>query len=156
TTATRDGRLEVDFFDITGAPIKELPKEPMADYTDLTKALRQSMGRLRSRPLAGVVLISDGADTSGRPGFQDWEDTGVAIPTVGFPREVELALAVREPQAERRVIVHNETVVQVPVSKKGKPALEATVTLRRGREVLATKKVKLPAGDVEQVVSLTM
>jgi hypothetical protein len=154
TAGTRDGRLAVDFFDITGAPIKELPKEPTADYTDLTRALRQALGRLRARPLAGVVLISDGADTSGRPGFLDWEDTGVAIHTVGFPREVELDLAVREPQAERRVIVHNETIVQVPVSKKGQPALEATVTLRRGLDVLATKKVKLPAGDVEQVVSL--
>ncbi len=154
--AARGGaRLQVDFFDITGTPIKELPREPAHDYTDLTKALRQTMSRLRSRPVAGVVLISDGADTSCRSSFQDWEDTGVAIHTIGFPRSVELDLAVREPQAERRVIVHNETIVQVPVSKKGAPALEATVTLRRGREELATKKVKLPAGDVEQVVSLS-
>ncbi len=151
---TGEGRLQVDTFDITGTPVKELPKEPVHDYTDLTRALRQAMGRLRSRPLAGVVLISDGADTSGRPGFQDWEDTGVAIHTVGFPRAVELDLAVREPQAQRRVIVHNETIVQVPVAKKGQPALEATVSLRRGREVLASKKVKLGGGDVEQVVSL--
>src|SRR5262249_1617498 len=80
---------------------------------------------------------------------------GVAIHTVGFPRSVELDLAVREPQAERRVIVHNETIVAVPVSKKGQPAALATVSLRRGREVVAMKKVQLPAGDVEQVVSLS-
>jgi hypothetical protein len=152
--SNKDGRLEVDFFDVTGAPIKELPKEPNADYTDLTRALRQALNRMRSRPLAGVVLISDGADNSGRPNFLDWEDTGVAIQTVGFSRAVELDLAVREPQAEKRVIVQNETMVQVPVSKKGQPAVDATVTLRRGREVLASKEVKLPAGDVEQVVSL--
>src|SRR5206468_1972549 len=59
-----------------------------------------------------------------------------------------------QPQAERRVIVHNETIVQVPVSKKGKPAVEATVALKRGREVLVTKKVKLPEGKTVQVVSL--
>src|SRR4051794_40622005 len=152
---SKDGRLEVDFFDVTGAPIKELPKEPLTDYTDLTRSLRQTLNRMRSRPLAGVVLISDGADNSGRPNFLDWEDTGVAIQTVGFSRAVELDLAVREPQAEKRVIVQNETMVQVPVSKKGQAAVEATVTLRRGREVLATKDVKLPAGDVEQVISLS-
>jgi hypothetical protein len=152
---TKDGRLEVDYFDVTGAPIKELPKEPTAEYTDLTRALRQSTSRMRSRPLAGVVLISDGADNSGRPGFNDWEDTGVAIQTIGFARAVEMDLAVREPQAEKRVIVQNETLVQVPVSKKGQPAVEATVTLRRGREVLATKAVQLAGGDVEQVVSLS-
>jgi hypothetical protein len=155
---TGDGRLEIDLFDVTGAPIAELPREPTTDYTDLTRALRQSMGRMRSRPLAGVVLISDGADNSGRPNFVDWEDTGVAVHTVGFAHAVEFDLAVREPQAEKRVIVQNEVVVQVPVAKKGKAAVDATVTLRRGREVLATKEVKFPEGDrdeTEEVVSLT-
>jgi hypothetical protein len=148
------GRLVVDVFDINGATLKEIPKEPAADFTDLTRALRQTMTRLRARPLAAVVLISDGVDNTGRPGFLDWEDTGVAIHTIGFPRSTELDLAVREPQAQRRVIVHNETIVAVPVVKRGQAATEATVSLRRGPEVLASKKVKLPSGDVEQVVSL--
>ena len=100
------------------------------------------------------MLISDGVDNTGRPSFLDWEDTGIAIHTIGFPRSVDLDLAVREPQAQRRVIVHNETTVAVPVVKKGQTAVEATVTLKRGREVLASKKVKLPSGDIEQVVSL--
>ncbi len=148
-------RLEVDLFDITGAPMKDIPKEPSADFTDLTRALRQTMTRLRARPLAAVVLISDGVDNTGRPGFKDWEDTGVAIHAIGFPRPADLDLAVREPQAQRRVIVHNETIVAVPVVKRGQSPIEATVQLRRGREVLNSKKVKLPAGDVEELVSLS-
>jgi uncharacterized membrane protein len=155
TAKSGEARLVVDVFDITGAPIKEIPKEPTGDFTDITRALRQTMTRLRARPLAGVVLISDGVDNTGRPGFQDWEDTGVAIHTIGFPRSVDFDLGVREPQAQRRVIVHNDTTVAVPVVKRGQNATEATVTLKRGREVLVTKKVKLPAGDVEQLVSLT-
>jgi hypothetical protein len=154
TERTGGARLEVDFFDITGAPLKEMPKEPTADFTDLTRALRQTTARLRARPLAAVVLISDGVDNTGRPGFLDWEDTGVAIHTIGFPRSSDLDLAVREPQAQRRVIVHNETTVAVPVIKRGQTPIEATVQLCRGREVLTSKKVTLPAGDVEQVVNL--
>src|SRR5438552_6893553 len=80
----RETRLEVDFFDITGAPIKELPGEPTAGYTDLTQALRRTMARMRGRPLAAVVLLSDGADTSGAPSFQLWEDSRVPIHTAGF------------------------------------------------------------------------
>jgi hypothetical protein len=152
--AAKGVRMEVDLFDITGAPLKEIPKEPTVDVTDLTRALRQTMTRLRAKPLAGVVLVSDGVDNTGRPGFQDWEDTGVAVYAVGFPRSASFDLAVREPQAQRRVIVHNETTVAVPVVKRGQAATEATVVLKRGREVLASKKVKLPAGDAEQLVSL--
>jgi uncharacterized membrane protein len=150
-------RLNVEFFDITGNRFGEnkLPAEPTADATDLTRALRQTMTRLRSKPLAAVVLISDGVDNSGRPNFLDWEETSVPIHTVGFPRSVTLDLAVREPQVPRRVLVHNELRVEVPVAKVGGPATEATVTLRRGRDELATKKVKLPAGDGEQLVALT-
>ncbi len=127
TASTGGARLEVDLFDITGAPMKEIPKEPTADFTDLTRALRQTMTRLRAKPLAAVVLISDGVDNTGRPGFLDWEDTGIAIHTIGFPRAADLDLAVREPQTQRRVIVHNETTVAVPVVKRGQTATEATV-----------------------------
>ncbi|MFO0930924.1 MAG: hypothetical protein U0736_28500 [Gemmataceae bacterium] len=42
----------------------------------------------------------------------------------------------------------------MPVAKKGTALVDATVTLRRGRDVLAAEKVALPAGDVERVVRL--
>src|SRR5262249_10072777 len=97
TSKGSGAKLVVDLFDINGAPLKEVPKEATGDFTDLTRALRQTLTRLRARPLAGVILISDGVDNTGRPGFLDWEDTGVAIHTIGFPRSVEFDLAVREP-----------------------------------------------------------
>jgi hypothetical protein len=148
-------RLAVEVFDITGSPIKDFPAEPTADVTDLTRALRQATTRLRGRPLAGVILISDGVDNTGRPHFLDWEEPAVPIFAVGFPRTAELDLAVRPPQVPRRVLVHNEMRVEVPIAKVGQPPVAATVTLRRGREVLATKRVKLPAGDGEQVAALS-
>jgi hypothetical protein len=152
---TKDGRLEVDLFDIAGAPLKELPKEPKADFTDLTRALRRTLAQSRSRPLAGLILLSDGVDTSGRPNFRDWEESGVAIHAIGFPRGIDFDLAVREPTAQKRVIVGNDMAIEVPVNKRGGAAVEATVSLKRGGEVLATKKVKLGEGDVEEVVKIS-
>jgi hypothetical protein len=148
-------RLAVEFFDINGAPLEKLPKEPNADSTDLTRALRETATHLRAKPVAGIILISDGVDNTGRPNFLDWEDTSVPVHAVGFPRAVDFDLAVRKPEDQPRVMVHNEVTVKVPVLKRGKPASKATVTLRRGREVLASKKVKFPAGDGEQLVSLS-
>jgi hypothetical protein len=154
-------RLAVDLYDLTpnrtARPLTELPKEPTVDATDLTTPLRKALKRRRTRPMAAAILISDGADNSGRPDFRNWEDTGVPIHTIGFPRSVKLDLAVREPQeVPRSVLIHNDLSVGVPVAKVGQPALKATVTLRRGGEVLATKEVDLPAGDVEQLVPLTI
>jgi len=55
-----------------------------------------------------------------------------------------------------RVLVHNEMRVEVPVSKTGKPGTEATVSIKRGKEVLASQKITMAEGDGEQLVPLTL
>lgn len=151
-------RLAVDLFDINGVPLKDgMPEKPTADRTDLGKALTEAARQLRSRPVVGYVVVSDGMDNTGRPNFRDWEDTAVPIHGVGFraPESGDLDLAVRKPQVPERVMVHNELRVEVPVSKTGGAAANATVTLKRGKETLASNKVALKAGNEEQVVVLT-
>ncbi len=152
---TKGPALKVELFDVTGAPLQEVPKEATGDVTDLTRALKRVAARLRSRPVAGIVLISDGVDNTGRPGFADWDDANLPIHTVGFPRSADLDLSVREPQISGPARVHNDLPLDIPVAKVGQPPAEVTVTLRRGKEVLATKVVNLPAGNVEQLVRLT-
>ena len=53
TARSGEARLVVDLFDITGAPLKDVPKAPTADFTDLTRALRQTMTRLRAAAPGG-------------------------------------------------------------------------------------------------------
>jgi hypothetical protein len=155
----REGaRVVVDLFDITGTLLKEgLPEQPAVERTDLGEALRKTALHLRSRPVAGLVLVSDGMDNTGRPNFHDWEDTSLPIHGLGFRagEAVDLDLAVRKPQAPSRVLVHNEMSVEVPVVKTGKPGAEATVSIKRGREVLAAQKITLAEGAAEQRVPLT-
>jgi hypothetical protein len=150
-------RLAVDLFDIKGTQLTgDLPEQPSADSTDLARALSEARRQTRSRPVVGMVLVSDGMDTTTTAGFHDWKDTALPIHGIGFraAEAVDLDLAVRKPQTPARVLVHNEVSIDVPLVKTGRPATEATVSLKRGREVLASEKVKLGEGSREQMVPL--
>ena len=153
-----DRGLVVDVFDINGHPLTEVPTEPKAERTDLARAVSEVLGRSRSKPLAGVVLLSDGADNSGRTDFRDLNDSPVPVFAAGFPQELDatvLDLAVRKPQAPPRVMVNNDVSVDVPVTRTG-PATKAVVSLRRGGEVVASQEIDLPAGPAEQARTVTL
>ena len=148
----------IELFDISGTPLPNgLPEQPQVERTDLGEALRRTTLHPRSRPLAGLVLISDGMDTTGRTNFQDWENTSVPIHGLGFPagEMSDLDLAVGKVQAPGRILVHNELRVEVPVIKTGKLGGAATVVIKRGREMLASQKITLGEGETEQLVPLT-
>src|SRR5262249_20663882 len=94
--------LAVDLFDVNGNPIADVPNTPTAERTDLARAVSEALARSRSKPLAGVVVLSDGADNSGRTDFRDLNDSPVPIFAAGFPLEVDtsvLDLAVKKPQS---------------------------------------------------------
>src|SRR5262249_39376752 len=111
----------------------------------------------RSASLPASWGAGGGLKTPGGPNSLDWKDTSLPTPGRGFRAGETGAvdLAVRKPQAPGRVLVHNEMRVEVPVSKTGKPGAEATVSIKRGREVLASRKITLAEGDGEQLVPLT-
>jgi len=153
-------RVVVDLFDINGEPLpRGLPAEPQVARTDLGRAIGQTLAKLRSQPLAAVVLVSDGMDNTGRQGTLLAEDAPVPIHGLGFrdwETESPYDLAVSRVQAPARVIVNNTVKVTVPVQKTGGPATTATVTVKRGSEVFASQTVTLPAGATEQVVSVNI
>jgi uncharacterized membrane protein len=157
--ATTSGqRMEVDVFDINGQLLAGgPPAQPRVERTDLMRALAETRAQLRSKALAGIVLVSDGMDNTGRQEFHDLADGPVPVHTVGFrpdPQSSRLDLAVRRVQAPERVMIHNEIKVDVLVSKTAGPATRATVTIKRGREVFVNQQVSFGPGDGEQRVSL--
>jgi uncharacterized membrane protein len=150
--------LNVELFDIQGRR-GELPAQPTAESTDLVRAISESAKQMKSRYLTGIILISDGVDTTGRQQFGELVDLNVPVHTVGYapPPESDLMdLALRRPRGPERALVNNEIKVSVPVVKTGGPAVEATVAIKLGGEPVTTKKVSLPAGSSEQTVSLSM
>src|SRR5262249_16008294 len=142
-----DRGLVVDVFDINGNLLPEVPNEPKAERTDLARAVSEVLARSRSKPLAGVIVLTDGPDNSGRPDFRDLDDSPVPAFAAGFPQELDvtiLDLAVKKPQAPQRVMVNNDVSVDVPVTKTG-PATKAVVSLKRGGEVVASQEIDFPA-----------
>lgn len=150
--------LDIDLFDIEGRPLADgTPAAPGGERTDLVRAVTQAVAQLRSRPLAGVALFSDGVDNTGRREFQQLADLPVPIYTVGFQADADAArldLAVMRVDAPERTLVHNEIEVEVVVAKSAGPATDARVTIARGETPFAEETVPLPAGAVEQTVRL--
>lgn len=152
--------LEIDLFDVEGRPLTDGPPDsPRGERTDLVRAVTQAAAQLRSRPLAGVALLSDGVDNTGREEFQQLADLPVPIYAVGFPADADAAgldLAIRGVTAPTESLVHNEVEVEIVVGKSAGPATDARVTIVRGETPFAEETVALSAGAVEQTVRLRM
>lgn len=153
-------RVALDFFDITGQPRQDhLPERAGVERTDLAQAINSAIRQERSRLRTGIVLISDGMDNTGRQEFRDLADAATPIYTVGFRADANAAaldLAVQKVQAPERAMVHNTVPITVVVAKTGGPAMNATLTIKRGAEPHATATVAFPAGDVQQQVNLNL
>jgi len=151
-------QLEVDLFNVNGAPVPtDPPVEPRGERTDLVRAVSQAAARLRSKPLIGLVLVTDGMDNTGRGDLLALADSPAPIYALGFqedPEAARLDLAVESVQAPKRAIVHNDIKVAVLIEKSAGPAVEARVALKRGREEMVAENIPMPEGEAKQVVNL--
>ena len=151
--------LNVELFDIQGKPLKELPAQPLVENTDVARAVTDAAKQMKSRYLTGIILISDGVDTTRRQDFAELADLNVPIHTVGYappPESDTLDFALRRPRGPERAMLNNEIKIDVPVTKSGGPAVEATVSIKLGPESVISKKVSFAAGSSEQNVSLSL
>jgi len=160
--ADRSGpATEVDLFDVNGEPIAggKVPETPAVERTDLARGVTEASAKERSKPLAAVVLISDGMDNTGRADLRELADSPVPIFAVGFRADAGAAgldLALRKVKAPERAMVHNEIKVDVTLAKTGGPAIKANVVIRRNREPIASEAIDFGAGDAEKTVRLSM
>lgn len=151
-------QLEVDVFDIDGELLEQgPPPEPRAERTDLGRALRGAAARLRARPLAALVLISDGVDNTGISQFSELAELPAPIYALGFAPDDQagrLDLALHAVSAPQRMLVDNECEITCEIAKSGGPALAATLAIKRGTEILASQEIDLPEGTTRQPVAL--
>jgi hypothetical protein len=124
--------------------------------TALGDALREVMNRKRGQPLAGIVLVTDGANNSGSQpreiaGALRQEGVPLYVYGVGItsPRDVIVANLF----APDTTFVKDEATVTVRVRSQGLSGQNAELVLRLGSETVATKSIAF-AGDGEQVVPL--
>ncbi len=117
--------------------------------TDLVGALQRVRDELQSVPLAGIVLVSDGADNAGAPlseALLALKARGIPVYTVGlgrarFAKDVEVVRV----ETPRAVLLGASLVATVTLSERGYGGKPARLLVEDEGRVVHTQDVALPA-----------
>jgi uncharacterized membrane protein len=131
----------------------------------LLHGLEQAVGRSNGRPLAGIVLLSDGADNAGLEGDPGKLSASAAerIKSLGVPiNTVNVAaggaftdLTIVDVITDEFAFVHNTISIEVQVEATGISTTTVPVTLRREGDILATQEVVLAGGKPQTITFKT-
>ncbi len=124
--------------------------------TAIGDAVREVLNRKRGQPLAGVLLVTDGANNSGSQpreiaGLMKQEGVPLYIYGVGITRPRDIIVG--NLFAPDVTFVKDEMTVTVRVRAQGLKGQNAEVVLKLGTQQVATKAIAF-AEDGEQVVSM--
>lgn len=157
-------RFQLRFFRTSGAGGRTSDLGGMrfdASRTRLIPALMRAQDELAGAPVAGLVLLSDGADNSttvaGALGLSEQmlalRARGVPVYTVGVGRE-EIArdVEIARIDAPRTVLKDGAMAVDVIVTQRGFAGRKVAVVVEDGGRIVGTKDVTLPR-DGEAVVA---
>src|SRR5258705_2303666 len=130
--------------------------EPQSPVTAPGDAVREVVNRKRGQPLAGVLLVTDGANNTGAQPLESaaalrQESTPIYVYGVGItsPRDIIVANVF----APDVTFVKDEVAVTVRVRSQSLKNETADVVLKLGSDTVAKKTITF-AGDGEQVVPL--
>jgi uncharacterized membrane protein len=154
--------FDTDQLEIAGRPAAPLPSAGTG--TDLMAAL--SAASAGGSPPAGLVVVSDGADTS-RLGQNYRADpaAGVGPVLAGFPAPVN-TVAIGEAGAVKDLaivrvthddygFVHNPFAVEVEIHSEGDLVPEVPVVFKQGDRLLASKTIPLAPGQTSATATLS-
>lgn len=124
--------------------------------SDLAQALIDVREDLEGMPLAGVVVVSDGADngtTSMDDALLALRARRVPVYTVGVGRErFDRDIAIERVQAPQRMLTGAAAVVEADVRVRGIDDTPLSLALEADGRVVATEKIATPArGDLATV-----
>lgn len=124
--------------------------------TDLAGALDATRQDLAGMPLAGVVVVTDGADNSGGDlgsALLALRARRVPVYTVGIGQErFARDVAVERVTAPGTVLVGSTVLLEAAVAVRGAGGENTTLTVEANGRIVATEEVRLPAsGDVARI-----
>jgi len=154
-----DDRFAVRFFRFSSTTDRiEAPAGMAYDgtSTDLVSALDRAREELSSVPLSGLVVLSDGADNSGRSlveALVPLQAASVPVYTVGLGEEsLSPDIQVGRVAAPRSVLQGTSLLIDVIVSQRGFAGRTLPLVVEDETKILAEKEVTLGA-DGEPTVS---
>lgn len=141
-----------------------------APRTDLASALRSAAADLSSLPVAGLVLLTDGADTAAGKeaaaearedaldeALLDLRGRGIRVYPVAVGRSApERDLEIGPPDLPPRLLLGSEVEVRVPVFSRGYGGQTVRVEALDEGRIAASRSVRLERGDSTRVVALTV
>jgi uncharacterized membrane protein len=118
--------------------------DTLKDFTDQTSGL----------PIGGVVLLSDGADNSGgidASTISALRSREIPVHTVGFgPEQVANDVEINDATVATRVMQNSRLSASVTYHQRGFSGHKATLAVRDGDKVLASREITLASdGDVK-------
>lgn len=124
--------------------------------SDVTRALDDAREDLSGLPLAGVVLVSDGADNAGgslEDAILALRARRVPVYTVGVGKErFERDLAIERVNAPARTLAGASSVIEVDLRMRGSGKDAVTLNVEADGRVVATESVHPPQkGDLQSV-----
>ncbi len=138
--------------DITAATVASLGAQtPAGDRSSLAGAVRHVLEARPGRPLAGVVLLSDGADNVEIPGTTLPAELKEKLTRAGVPFHVVPLgaeqgfkdLWISEVHADDFAFVRNPLEVEATIASRGLGDLAVPVTLKKDGRVLAVGQVEV-------------
>jgi uncharacterized membrane protein len=157
--------VEVYGFDPELAPTtaEALAKEPArAGTSDLLSALRSAgAGAQGTKKLAGILLVSDGADNVELAGGAVGRaraalaDLNVPVSTFLVGKEALKDLAVERVKVDDFAFVRNSITVEVEVHGRGFSGQDVPVVLKQEGKVVASKSVRFESSDDVKPVGFT-
>ncbi len=124
--------------------------------TDLATALDVTREDLAGMPLAGVVVVTDGADNGGGDlgsALLALRARRVPVYTVGVGEErFSRDVAVERVTSPRSVLAGSTVLLEAAIGVRGASGEKVTVTAEANGRIVATEEIKLPdGGDIARV-----
>lgn len=123
-------------YDLAASDDPRLPADlgqPTGQRTSIGAALDQALARAAARPLAAVVVLSDGRSVSepSRAAIRRLQSDRVPVHTIPLGSDAAISdLAVRRVEAPRQAFVHDAAPVRVELERLGDSAATASATVR--------------------------
>ncbi|MGR3296027.1 MAG: glutamine amidotransferase [Candidatus Bathyanammoxibius sp.] len=129
--------------------------------TDIAGLLRAINKRYRGKHVSGILLSSDGRDTTGGPEeekLEEVEKVAKELPapvfTFGPPQERYKDIAITELVADSFAFIRNPWNIRVTLRVRGYDNVTLPVTLKEGGKIILSKPLKIEPGKEEYVVTM--
>ncbi len=149
-----DERFNVRFFRFSSSLSRLAYPESLrfqGTRTDLVGALEGVLQEMAGLPLAGVVVVSDGADNRGRPSAEALvrlQAAAVPVFAIGVGEEViSPDLQLRAVTAPRRLLKGTTLLMDVVVGHRGFEGRKVSLSVEDDEGILAQEEVELGKGE---------